>query len=119
MLISVPVLQGRGSTAKPPAAEGPLPAVVGCRLRLCSSACLPGYLPKASEDQGSVRRQVGLPVRLCPGQVEPTLRSALRKRLYPMPVLPARPGSQLLFVRFLGEGILYLCVICHNVQGRV
>ena len=90
-------------------AEGPLPAVVGFRLRLCSSACLPGYLPKASEDQGSVRSQVGLPVRLCPGQVEPTLRSALRKRLYPMPVLPARPGSQLLFVRFLGENLVSVC----------
>ena len=34
-----------------------------------------------------------------------------------MPVLPARPGSQLLFVRFLGEGTLYLCAICQNVQG--
>ncbi|CAE7256166.1 unnamed protein product [Symbiodinium microadriaticum] len=75
---------------------------------------------KAAEaPQSRPQQKVGLPVRLCPGQVEPTLRSALRKRLYPMPVLPARPGSQLLFVRFLGEGILYLCVICHNVQGRV
>ena len=69
--------------------------VIGYRLRLCSFARLLGCLPKASVDSGSLRNQVGLPVRACPRRTN--LRFALRKQLYLIP---------LFLVCFLVDGAL-------------